>query len=285
MEKLTQEIVQTIRQSEGFIAEVGKGTGWVPQPEDTRDYTLKMLLGSKLGAVPPPTASMRVHEPRIRDQGQQGACTGFGTANGVGVLVRRDPNTYWETEYSPQFIYNLARQAIGELHLDQGAYVRDAVGVVRNYGACRESDFKYYEVEQIQGTLPPERAFQSAKSWQLGAHYACHTLDEVRAALSNGYPVVFGFLCYSNLGALSTWDTGRILEPTSSTYLTGGHCVLATEYNDTERYVSGPNSWGSYWGDHGRYYLPYSYFEQGRVDDMWAMTEESPTTQYPNRAE
>lgn len=275
MQKLASEAVRQIRDSGAWIPEIGKGTGWRPEPEDERDFRLKSLLGS---TSPPARASIREHVPPVRDQGYQGACTGFATANAIGTLVRRA--SHWATIYSPQFLYNLARQAIGELHLDEGAYIRDAVKVATNIGAARESDFPYYEIQDIQFAPPPPKAFDSARSFRLGGYYRCNSLADVKRAIAAGYPVVFGFLCYSNL--YQAWGSGRIPEPSGS--VDGGHAVMAAEYDDATRYVSGPNSWSRQWGDKGWFHLPYSFFEGGHCSDMWALVDEAPETRYPNRA-
>lgn len=264
-----------IAQSDALIPGKGIGTGWRPEPASEKDFKLKALLGSD---APPAKAGIaRSHVPPVRDQGTQGACTGFGTANAVGTLLRKA--TSYATIYSPQFIYNLARTAIGELHLDGGAYIRDAVGAVRKIGAAKERDFPYYELQDVQFVPPPSRAFESARAWRLGAHYRCETLNDMKRAIASGYPVVYGFLCYANLGQAE--ETGVIPEPAGS--MTGGHCVIATEYDDATRLLSGPNSWGRAWGRGqgaaaGWIHLPYSFSETGKLNDAWALVDEAPET-------
>lgn len=274
---MDDQTISVIEHSDAFLPEIGKGTGWRPEPEDARDFRAKSLLGT---ALPPPRASLREFVPPVRDQGQHGSCVGFATAAGIGTLARKPAETQWETIYSPAWFYNLAREAIGELAYDDGCYIRDGVGAARRVGAAREGDFPYYETQDILYAPPPAKAFESAKSFKLGAHYRCNTLNDVKRAIAAGYPVVFGFLCYSNLWQANT--TGRIPEPSGS--LTGGHAVLGAAYDDATRYVSGPNSWGKRWGDQGWFHLPYSYFETGRCSDMWALVNEAPETQYPKRA-
>lgn len=272
---LNDRILKAIEESEAWIPEIGKGTGWRPEEDDSRDFRLKSLLGSTL---PPPMSKLLVpHVPPVRDQYTQGACTGGATANGVGTLVRK--NSAWDTIYSMQFPYNLARLAINELHLDEGAYLRDAVGSVRKIGIARESDFPYYNLQDIQFDPPPVKAIESARSWRLGAHYRCATLNDVKRALASGYPVVFGFVCHSNMNTADVWRTGLIPLPGGS--VTGGHAVMAASYDDASRVVRGPNTWSRWWGDKGWYGLPYAFFERGLVSDAWALVDESPDTKFP----
>lgn len=280
------EVLRRIEASEGFLPVIGKGSGWVPEEEDRRDYPIERLLQGRLQAVQPRAVNNGKFTPGIRDQGQYGACTGYGTAYAIEYLRRKEsdgPGDY-ETRYSPGFLYNLARMAQGWLDEDSGAYGRDAVNAARQVGVARERDFMWYEPDSFLFAEPTPKAYESAKSWRLGAHYKATKLDEVRAALAAGFPVVFGFTCFSNLGAASTWDTGRILVPTYRDTIEGGHWIMADGYDDANRFVTGPNSWGTYWGDAGRYYLPYAYFEKGWVDDIWVLEGESDETKFPRRA-
>lgn len=275
MADLSNDAVEAINQSAAFLPSVGRGSGWRPQPEDPRDFRLKTVMGAP---VPPARATLREHVPPVRDQGMQGSCTGFATANAVGTLVRR--SSFWDTIYSPQWFYNRARQAIGELHLDRGAYIRDTVKTANKEGAAREGDFPYYEIQDIQTVPPPPEAVDSARSFRLGGYYACATLNDVKRAIAAGYPVVLGFLCYSNL--YQAWNTGVVPMPSGS--VEGGHAVMAAEYDDARRMVSGPNSWGRAWGDDGWFHLPYAFWDRGLVHDVWALIGEDPSTQYPHRA-
>lgn len=275
MTKLKADVLRAIEASEAFIPEIGKGTGYRPDPDDPRDFRARSALAA---VAPPAKASLREHVPPRRDQMIQGACTGFAFTGAVETLVRSV--SHWETRYSPQFTYNLARMAISEIDRDEGAYIRDAVKSGQQVGLARESDFPYYEIEDIQFAAPPPKAYESARSYRIGPYRRCLNLDDVRRAVAAGFPVVLGFLCYSNLHQAAS--TGRVPPPSGS--VQGGHAVFAAEYDDASRYVSCPNSWGKVWGDRGWLHLPYSFFEGGHVSDMWAVEGEAAETQYPNRA-
>lgn len=278
MSKLSSSELSQILYSDAFIAPVGKGSGWIPQPDDKRDLPFKASFTT--GSVAPFRLSLREHTPRVRDQGQQGACTGFAIANAVTTLVRATSD--WDTIYSPQFVYNNARYLIDQLDYDGGAYLRDAVKSVNKYGIARESDFMYYDIENIQYDLPPASAYESARSWRLGEYRAVQTLLELKQSIIMKQPVVGGFVCYENLNSWATWDTGIIDEPAGD--ITGGHAVCFIGFDDSTQRVEFINSWGSYWGDNGYGYLPYSYFTAGKVMDMWAITKESTLSQFPKKA-
>ncbi len=257
------------------IPSVGKGGGWRPQQADSRDFKFS-ALNSAVVTTPPPTTEIST-KSEIRDQGGQGACVGFAIAGAVELIARK--TLKWETTYSPQFIYNNARELIGELGMDAGSYIRDGIKVVNKVGAARESDFMYYEIANIQTKRPPEKAFESAKSFRVGEYYAVNNLTELKLAIANGHPVVGGFLCFSNLNSYSTYQNGVVLQPSGQ--IEGGHAVCFVGYNDQTGLVKFRNSWSKAWGDDGYGYLPYSFWANGYVDDVWAITAESETTAYP----
>lgn len=288
---ISNDQATAIDQSQGFLPDVGKGSGWKPDTTgDPRDYPLKNLL--RAAASPTVLPSKIRFDPeymsRVRDQGQFGSCTGFAVTAAIEYLRRKDNEVSiggkpFETIYSPLFNYCRSRIRIGELHLDEGAYTRDAVKDTAQIGIARESDCLYYELDIYAFQEPGELAYESARSWRLGAYYKANNLQDVRAALAAGYPVVFGFLCYSNMATANVWATGLI--PSPSGYITGGHAVMACGYDDASRTVRFKNSWGTYWGDEGYGCLPYEFFERGLCSDMWVLTSESPNTSGKLRGE
>ena len=269
------EVLRAIEASEAFLPDIGKGTGYKPDPVDERDFRASAVLAAL--PAPPPRASIREHVPPRRDQMTQGACTGFAIT-GVGETLLRKA-TAWETRYSPQAAYNWARMEIGELDRDEGAYIRHSAMTAQKIGLCREGDFPYYEIEDKMHVPPPPIAYESARSFRIGPYRRCVTLDDVRRAIAAGHPVVLGFLCFSNLYQAA--ETGRV--PPASGAVQGAHAVFGAEYDDPSRFVSCPNSWGKKWGDRGWLHLPYSFFEQGHCSDMWAIEGEAVETQFPRR--
>lgn len=277
MFELTDAVIETIRASEAFLPRIGKGTGYLPDPVDKRDFRASTFLA---GVQPPAKASLREHVPPRRDQMTQGACTGFAVAGAIETWRRA--TSHWDTRYSPQWLYNLGRMGMTppELHVDNGCYIREVMRAAQHHGVARESDFPYYEIEDIQFVPPPPKAYESARSFKLGPYRRCETVEDVRRAIAEGLPVALGFLCYANLWQAAS--TGRVPMPSGS--LQGAHAVFAAEYDDASRYVSCPNSWGKKWGDNGWLHIPYAFFERRLVSDMWAVEGEAQETQFPNRA-
>ncbi len=103
------------------------GMGWRPDLPDYRDerYLFSRALAGEIKAAAelPPSAQPQRREldkHPVRDQGNAGSCVGHG----VGLIAAVERNV---SQRSPLFIYAEARKTIGELHIDEGAYIRDGV--------------------------------------------------------------------------------------------------------------------------------------------------------------
>lgn len=51
----------------------------------------------------------------------------------------------------------------------------------------------------------------------------------------------------------------------------GGHTVMAVGYDDVKQVFIIQNSWGASWGDHGYFYMPYSFISSGNARDFWTI--------------
>jgi len=106
-------------------------------------------------------------------------------------------------------------------------------------------------------------------------------VNDVKNALLNNKPVMMGFNVYDKT---STYQYFEGLSTTSYTYnpltssgslasgvrLLGGHAVPIVGYiNDSTQPGGGvficQNSWGTPWGNHGYFYLPYSVIQSTRI--------------------
>ena len=65
--------------------------------------------------------------------------------------------------------------------------------------------------------------------------------------------------------------TGKIGMPMINDKLIGGHAVIICGYDDNTNELILRNSWGTYWGDNGYFYLPYEYLKY--CGDLWIITK------------
>lgn len=182
-------------------------------------------LGAVAAAPAPRSYTWRGYS--VLDQGQDGACVGFGWAH---ELMARPVVIKGVTADTARAIYHLAQT------LD------DVPG--ENYDGT--SVLAGAKAVQQKGFLPEYR-------WGFN-------LDDLVLTLGYHGPVVLGLNWYT--GMLDVDADGR-LHVTGQ--VEGGHCVLADSVRVSARTISGPNSWGYDWGINGRWTM--SWDDIGRLLD------------------
>ncbi|GAO21613.1 peptidase C1A papain [Alicycliphilus sp. B1] len=120
----------------------------------------------------------------VLNQGQEGACTGFGLAGVVNYLrwVRAGlPKAM--VSVSPRMLYNMARrydEYAGENY--EGSSCRGAIKGWFNHGVCLEDDWPY----QAAAQLPPHFGFaERARGTTVGVYYRIDTssISDLQAAI------------------------------------------------------------------------------------------------------
>lgn len=160
----------------------------------------------------------------ITDQGQEGACVGFGVVNEAMASPNRQLRSYRSTDADrvSHEVYNAAKTIDEWEGVDyEGTSVRAGMLVGRQQG------------------------------WWEGFRWAMN-MAELRAALEEG-PVVLGIDWTED-----AYDAPKgVLKFTGE--VVGGHCILATGYKPYHPAFRGPayrlrNSWGKDWGVNGSAY-------------------------------
>ena len=122
---------------------------------------------------------------------------------------------------------------------------------------------------------PDEMVYRSAMTYYIDEYYRIDpTIDSIRAFLIEGYCVIGGFDCTSDIDSKLCTDTGVIPTPVISNVakkMIGGHCVLFVGFDDNKKLLKFKNSWGESWGDKGYGYLPYDYVLMGFAADFWVI--------------
>lgn len=206
---------------------------------------------------------------RIEDQGDLGSCTGNASTSAVEIMMGLN------VHLSRLMAYYTARQAIGEVKSDSGAYIRDAIKGLVKIGSCPERTWPY-NIRKFK-QKPPAKAYNQAKALvealTLYEYARVENLKQLKTALAQGYPVVFGFSvpeAYDNLprNALLTL-------PARGERMLGGHAVVAVGYDDRPKqpYVWVRNSYGEGWGLKGYFKMTQDWFTDKRrlTDDLWVI--------------
>jgi C1A family cysteine protease len=237
-------------------------SGWHPSIPDHRDAFYEPPLMASL----PSSVDLRPQMPPVFDQGNIGSCT----AQALAGLLQYDEikqNKSIKSTPSRLFIYYNERVLQNTASSDSGASMRVGIQSIVQWGFCDESLWTYDTTKYK--TKPPTNAYSAALPERV-SHYSRLNQDAtlMKTTLAQGNPFVFGFSVYTPFVSQSVAQNGILPMPSGS--LLGGHAVLAVGYNDAHQWFIVRNSWGATWGDHGYFYMPYSYITNpGLAADFW----------------
>lgn len=237
---------------------------WKPDAPDARDHIFPLT------AAPLPTSiDLRSGCSPIENQGSIGSCTGNAIAAIIEYLYRKNRKN---VDVSRLFIYYQERLMEGTVWYDSGAYIRDGIKAVHQYGAPLESLWPYNTSKLT--VRPTISAYNDASRRKARAYQRCTNFTAVKTALAQGNPVVIGFTVYDSFETDTVARTGIMPYPNTNTeQILGGHAVCLVGYNDsTQRFIV-RNSWGAGWGDRGYFYMPYQVIQDSNMSgDFWTIT-------------
>jgi len=214
--------------------------------------------------------------PFIRDQGNEGSCTGFGLAAVVNYLLHNSEGgtlSNVNNSASPRMLYEMAKRYDewkGEDY--EGSSIRGAMKGWYKHGVCREEVWRYEEEENKHNLTGP-RMLDAIKH-PLGNYFRVRHLhlSHMHSAIREAN------ILYASAAVHSGWSMSRI-DP--ETWIIpfrhdkkGGHAFAIVGYNDQGFWIQ--NSWGTEWGKNGCAMLTYDdWLENGY--DCWVARMGVPT--------
>ena len=200
--------------------------------------------------------------PRILDQGQEGACTGFGLAALANYLLATRIDSPDPDPVSPRMLYEMAKRHDewpGEDY--SGSSARGAMKGWHKYGVCSEELWPYRFGRPDPNLTRPR--LEDARHRPLGAYFRVNHRDLVamHAAITE-----VGIL-YATAMVHRGWDRVRrngLIR--YSPEVLGGHAFAIVGYDHEGFWIQ--NSWGSDWGREGFARISYhDWLENGT--DVW----------------
>lgn len=243
------------------------GLGYSPDLADFRDIPYV-----KPNAPVAPSANLFAGMPPIWSQLNGGTCVGHGVNRNVEYVFRKNG----QLDFMPSRLltYYNARLFEGTESYDSGAQIRDGIKAVASYGVADEAEWAY-DLSNIN-TRPPQNVYDDAAKHLAISYYRLDPdLDQIRACINEGFPIVFGMTVYESFESAQTAQTGDVKVPAPGEAPIGGHCMVGSGYDDSTRFVDVDNSWGENWGRGGRCRIPYQLFTDGTVSDIWTIRAES----------
>lgn len=194
----------------------------------------------------------------VLDQGQEGACTGFGLAAVVNFLLWRNNGYRMKglKTVSPRMLYNMARfydEWPGEDY--DGSSCRGAMKGWHRHGVCTDKLWPYRNAKGKIAFIEPSRGWDTdAAGRPLGAYYRIekNSISDIQSAIKE----VGAIYCSANVHEgwfLDTTPQPVVIPQTKKKV--GGHAFAIVGYTEDGFIVQ--NSWGPQWGYHGFAILAY----------------------------
>ena len=239
---------------------------------DLRDRIYEPALLDLALSMDPPDQDLSP----IRNQGGEGACTGFALASAITLMNRNrhrklDPNSIAPMT-SPRMLYEMAKindEWPGEDY--EGSSIRGALKGFYNNGACSDAAAPYKEGDK-NWHLTVDQA-KDARNVGLGAYYRLRPeIIDYHAALNEVGVIYVSALVHRG------WQNPSkgLIKPSHLTE--GGHAFIIVGYDDTGFIIQ--NSWGENWGGfQGRPGVAHWRYEDwsATIMDAWVLRLAVPT--------
>ena len=241
-----------------------KRYGWVPDHPDQRDF-LYSAVAPEVSL--PPKVDLSPGCSTVEDQGNLGSCTANALVGALEFLEIKK----WQkwADLSRLFVYYNERAIEGTVNSDSGAMIRDGIKSLASQGVCLEKTVPY-RISQFT-KKPSAAAYKEALLHQIKSYYRIEGLQQFLQCLASGFPVVFGFSVYESFESQQVAQTGIVPMPHPGEQMMGGHAVLAVGYDQPAQRLLVRNSWGSTWGLHGYFWLPFGYITPRLSNDYWTV--------------
>lgn len=240
----------------------------------TRFKNIQFPASFDLGTPPNPAFSPL-------DQGQLGACTGFGCKRvawyGLNALALQQTPPAAAPEPSALFQYYNERKDDGDVDIDAGSTISEGINALKTYGICPEQDWPYDPARFA--VCPPLTVYNDAMQFRalevenipVDANF-CTALQD--CLFNQRLPVVFGADLFSQFESDQCAADGLVALPPIGATPIGGHCQCIRGWKpaaDGSLLFQIQNSWGS-WGDNGCDWMPIVYL-QFYASDFWAVVK------------
>jgi C1A family cysteine protease len=223
----------------------GHGLGYKPDLADRRDLLYSAPLRHL--TTMPPKVDLRtagfLSSPY--DQLSLGSCT----ANASGLAFEYVNRKQGHDDFMPSrlFTYYNSREMEGTVKSDAGAFIRDAIKSLAQFGDCPEALWPY---DITKFTVKPNaKCYRKAQKHQaLQYDRVARSLAQMKGCLAEGFPFVIGISVYQSFEDVGS--DGLVPMPKDGEPLIGGHALCCVGYDDSMNRFIIRNSWGD-WGDKG----------------------------------
>lgn len=214
----------------------------------------------------------------VRDQGNWGTCAGQAGSQAKELYTYHERGK--TLRYSPRFLYTLCKGIDDLPHGTEGTTLRALAKVMVDYGVAEERLMPYNPV--VKDLYQPNQdILANAANYKIAGYARCQTQQELKQALIEQGPLVFGLLLTDTF---ITEAKDGVVPSKYGGLLIGGHAMTLIGYDDEKEWYIVLNSWGikpPVTDVKGLNYIPYSYMHATLVDlgntpvmqDAWALLQ------------
>lgn len=201
--------------------------------------------------------------PTPGNQGNLGTCASWATGYAALTISNAiennlsTPHKINQNIKSPLYIYN-------QIKLNnscKGAYLENALKLAKFKGDCDLTDFNPKDCSSLPGAKEDDKA----KNFKIKEYFklfnestnAESKIVSVINSLNSDKPVVIGI---STKPSIHNVKKDGIYSPKISEEDGGGHALCIVGYDNAKKHFEVMNSWGTYWGNGGFFYLSYKDF-------------------------
>lgn len=221
-----------------------------------------MMLTREMANLPS-QVDLRAWCGPVKDQGNEGSCTGHAFSSAREWISRR----YFGEKpvLSPQYAYVRALMAQGSFPNDSGSDGETLSNVLIANGCCEASEFPYVPGQIVAPTAEQD---QNARGYKLGAYHGLSTSGVLLSVLGDPvpWPIEVGFTVYESFESDQVAKTGIMPVPEPGEKVLGGHEILCVGYDAVKKLALIQNSWSSDWGQSGFFWMPFQVLDDLSTD-------------------
>ena len=233
------------------MKEIIETFGALKSPFDARDYKLVASAAEFPDTFELPKVT-------VKNQGSTNSCVAHAASSVVEYHHKRQHNE--KKSFSTEFIYGL--RDVG-YYVGEGMYIRNALNTLRKYGDVPTADFRgnnEYQKAMENVNAKFDELKDKAYPHRVSSYFRLNDTNAVKSALMNHGYVVVSMDWYKDAELID--DVYTITDEVS-----GRHAVVIYGWNETGWLCQ--NSWGTGWGNKGRFIVPFDF----DFNEMWGVTD------------